>query len=98
MVAYVIKPKYYPLYYGSRQRFHFFLPGIGKVYIEDSQKRWEFPAVNNKGEVLFTYQLLQKKDYKIRFPGKEDEYTSLEITYASKRKPANFFSVLSYFS
>jgi hypothetical protein len=97
-VSRVIEPKYYPLYYGTKQRFHFFLPGIDKVYIMDSQKRWEFSPINNKGEFLFTYQILEKKDYRTRFPGKEKEYTPLEITYAFQlTEDVLFVSVLTYY-
>jgi transglutaminase-like putative cysteine protease len=86
MVSNVIEPKYDPLHYGTKQRFHFFAPGIDKVYIKDSKKRWEFPAINKKGEFLFTYQILQKKDYKTYFPGEKHEFTDLKIQYAPPRR------------
>jgi hypothetical protein len=97
-VSGVLEPKYDLLHYGTKQRFHFFAPGIDKVYIKDSKKRWEFPAINKKGEFLFTYQILQKKDYETHYGGREDEFTDLKIQYAPPTgyNPGTFLTVLSY--
>jgi len=83
----LLEPKYGPLYYGTEQEFHFFLPDTATVYVDAGRGFQPYKSLNAEGEFRFTVTIPEKKDARIE---------SIGISTLVDAKTRHYWTVINY--